>query len=78
MLILVAFALIILAFAKYLKQHDKVAWVHYADLEGDEYHEIARKYLPNGSCGVLAFGVKGGREAVEDLLADLEQALENC
>jgi len=52
-----------LAVATYLKNHDKVEWVHYADLEGDEYNALAKKYLPNGTCGVLAFGVKGGREA---------------
>ena len=52
-----------LAVAKYLKANDKVAWVHYADLEGDEYNELAKKYMPNGTCGVLAFGIKGGREA---------------
>ena len=51
-----------LAVAKFLKSHDKVAWVHYSDLEDDEYHALAEKYLPNGSCGVLAFGIKGGRE----------------
>lgn len=51
-----------LAVAKYLKNHEKVAWVNYPDLEGDVYHELAKKYLPNGSCGVLSFGLKGGRE----------------
>lgn len=50
-----------LAVAKFLKASDKVAWVRYPDLEGDEYHELAEKYLPKGSCGVLAFAVKGGR-----------------
>ena len=48
--------------ASFLKSQDKVAWVHYADLEGDEYHDLAKKYMPNGTCGVLAFAVKGGRE----------------
>jgi len=48
--------------AQYLKAHDKIAWVHYPDLCDDAYHALARKYLPNGSCGVLAFGLKGGRE----------------
>lgn len=50
-----------LAVAKFLKANDKVAWVHYADLEDDEYHEMAKKYLPKGSCGVLSFAIKGGR-----------------
>ncbi|MEA4870993.1 MAG: O-acetylhomoserine aminocarboxypropyltransferase/cysteine synthase family protein [Christensenella sp.] len=52
-----------LTVAKYLSAQDKVAWVHYPDLEGDTFHDLAKKYLPNGSCGVLAFAVKGGREA---------------
>lgn len=52
-----------LAVAKFLKEQDKVAWVHYADLEGDEYHDLAKKYMSAGTCGVLAFGIKGGREA---------------
>ena len=51
-----------LAVAKFLKAQDKVAWVHYADLEGDEYYDLAKKYMPKGTCGVLAFAVKGGRE----------------
>ena len=48
--------------AKFLKENDKIAWVHYADLESDEYNVQAKKYMPNGTCGVLAFAVKGGRE----------------
>ncbi len=48
--------------ADYLKNHEKVAWVEYAGLEGDKYYDLARKYLPNGVCGVLSFGPKGGRE----------------
>ncbi len=48
--------------AEYLKKQDKVAWIHYSDLEDDEYHDLAKKYLPKGSCGVLAFAVKGGRQ----------------
>ncbi|MGN0455017.1 MAG: O-acetylhomoserine aminocarboxypropyltransferase/cysteine synthase family protein [Ruminococcus sp.] len=51
-----------LAVAKYLKANPKVAWVNYPDLEGGENYELAKKYLPNGSSGVLAFGIKGGRE----------------
>ncbi len=49
--------------AKFLKVQDQVAWVHYSDLEDDLYHDLQLKYLPNGSCGVLCFGIKGGREA---------------
>lgn len=51
-----------LAIANFLKSNDKVAWVDYPNLEGDKYYDLAQKYLPNGSCGVLAFGLKGGRE----------------
>ncbi|MGN1084976.1 MAG: O-acetylhomoserine aminocarboxypropyltransferase/cysteine synthase family protein [Lachnospiraceae bacterium] len=52
-----------LAVAKFLKTQEKVAWVHYAGLEDDKYHALAQKYMPKGTCGVLAFGIKGGREA---------------
>lgn len=48
--------------AKYLESHEKVAWVHYAGLENDEYYALGQKYLSNGTCGVLCFGIKGGRE----------------
>lgn len=51
-----------LAIAKFLKSNDKVAWVSYPNLEGDKYYDLAQKYLSNGSCGVLSFGIKGGRE----------------
>lgn len=51
-----------LAIAKFLKAHDKVSWIDYPNLEGDKYYDLAQKYLPNGSCGVIAFAVKGGRE----------------
>ena len=63
-----------LAVAKYLKENDKVAWVCYPDLEQDEYHELAEKYLPNGSCGVLAFGLKGGRETSISFMDKLKLA----
>ncbi len=48
--------------AEYLSSHPKVAWVNYPGLKGDKYHALAQKYLPDGSCGVLIFGIKGGRE----------------
>lgn len=48
--------------AKWLKANDKVAWVRYCGLEDDPFHDLAEKYLPDGSCGVLAFGLKGSRE----------------
>lgn len=51
-----------LKIAKFLKANDKVAWIKYPDLEGDDSYELAKKYLPGGSCGVMCFGIKGGRE----------------
>lgn len=51
-----------LSVAKYLQKHPKVAWVEYAGLENSPYYELAQKYMPNGTCGVVSFGVKGGRE----------------
>lgn len=51
-----------LKIAKFLQGHEKVAWVNYPDLENDKYHSLAEKYMKNGSCGVIAFGLKGGRE----------------
>lgn len=61
-----------LAIAKFLKENDKVAWVSYPNLEGDEYYDLASKYLPNGSCGVLAFGIKGGREKSIEFMDSLK------
>ena len=52
-----------LTVAKWLKANDKVAWVNYPGLEGDKYYDLAQKYMPNGTCGVLTFGIKGGRDA---------------
>ena len=49
--------------AKWLSENDKVAWLNYPGLEGDKYYERAKKYMTNGTCGVLTFGIKGGREA---------------
>ncbi|MBE6896831.1 MAG: O-acetylhomoserine aminocarboxypropyltransferase/cysteine synthase, partial [Ruminococcaceae bacterium] len=54
------------AVAKYLKENEKVLWVHYATLEDDQYHDLQQKYMPNGTCGVLSFAIKGGRaKAIE-------------
>lgn len=49
--------------AKYLQSHPKIAWVNYPGLEGGEYYELSKKYLPKGASSIIAFGVKGGREA---------------
>ena len=59
------------AVAEFLQGHPKVAWVTYPGLPGDKYYAIAQKYLPNGSCGVVSFGVKGGRAAAEKFMAGL-------
>ena len=61
-----------LAVAKFLKAHPSVTWVRYSGLEGDKYYERAQKYLPNGSCGVVSFGVKGGRKAAEAFMKALK------
>ena len=61
-----------LAVAKFLQSHPKITWVTYPDLPGDKYYETAKKYLPNGSCGVVSFGVKGGRENAEKLMNALK------
>ena len=60
--------------AEYLSKNDKISWVSYCGLEGDKYHELAKKYLPNGSCGVISFGVKGGREAAVKFMDSLKLA----
>lgn len=51
-----------LAVAEFLNNNNKIAWVNYPDLKDDKYNDLAKKYLENGSCGVLAFGIKGERE----------------
>ncbi len=61
-----------LAVAKFLKESDKIEWVTYAGLEGDKYYDLAQKYLPNGTCGVVSFGVKGGRKAAEEFMKKLK------
>ncbi|MBQ6900813.1 MAG: O-acetylhomoserine aminocarboxypropyltransferase/cysteine synthase [Firmicutes bacterium] len=61
-----------LAVAKFLENHPKVEWVTFPKLESDKYYELAEKYLPNGGCGVVSFGVKGGREAAATFMANLK------
>ena len=60
-----------LAVAKFLVNHPKVTWVRYPGLEGDKYYDIARKYMPKGTCGVVSFGVKGGRAAAETFMKNM-------
>ena len=57
--------------AEFLEAHDKVAWVNYPGLPSNKYYQIAQKYLPKGSCGVISFGVKGGRAAAEEFMAHM-------
>ena len=61
-----------MAIATYLKGHEKVKWVKYCGLEGDKYYELGQKYLPNGSCGVISFGLNGGRKAAEVFMSRLK------
>ncbi len=60
--------------AKYLENHPKVTWVSYPGLESDPNHALALKYMPNGTCGVVSFGVEGGRTAASKLMAGLKLA----
>ncbi|MDD4715190.1 MAG: O-acetylhomoserine aminocarboxypropyltransferase/cysteine synthase [Oscillospiraceae bacterium] len=62
------------AAAEYLKEHKNVTWVNYCGLPGGKYYPLAQKYLPNGSCGVIAFGVKGGRAGAERFMKELKLA----
>ena len=60
--------------AEYLNQHEKVAWVNYAGLGDNKYHKLAEKYMPNGTCGVISFGLKGGRDASVSFMDRLKLA----
>ena len=61
--------------AEYLENHEKVAWVNYPGLPSNRYYERAKKYMPNGTCGVISFGVKGGRSAAETFMSKLKVAI---
>ena len=63
-----------LAVATFLKNHPNVTWVTYASLKGDKYYDLAQKYMPKGTCGVVSFGVKGGRAAAEKFMKHLKVA----
>ena len=60
------------AVAEFLKSHPQIEWVTYPDLEGDKYFDLAKKYCPNGTCGVISFGVKGGRKSAEEFMKNLK------
>lgn len=63
-----------LTLAKHLEKHPKVSWVSFSGLENDSQYELAQKYLPKGSCGVISFGVEGGREAAVKFMDSLRLA----
>ncbi len=60
--------------AEYLANNDKIAWVNFPGLENNKYHELAKKYMPNGTCGVISFGIKGGREAAGKFMESVKLA----
>ncbi|MDF2541628.1 MAG: cysD [Herbinix sp.] len=60
--------------AEYLENHEKIAWVNYPGLKSNKYYELAKKYLPKGSCGVISYGVKGGRDVAVKLMDSLKLA----
>ena len=63
-----------LAVAEYLRNHEKITWVNCAMLPGDKQYDLAKKYMPNGTCGVVSFGIKGGREAATKFMDSLRLA----
>ena len=63
-----------LAVATYLEKHEKISWVRFPSLPSDSEYAFAQKYMPNGTCGVISFGVKGGRAAAESFMAKLHVA----
>lgn len=60
--------------AEFLEGHDKISWVNFAGLESNKYHELAKKYMPNGTCGVISFGLKAGRECAGAMMDNLKLA----
>lgn len=61
--------------AEFLQNHPKVSWVNYPGLKGNKYYDLAQKYMPKGTCGVVSFGVKGGRTAAEEFMKHLKVAM---
>ena len=60
--------------AEFLESHEKIAWVNYPGLKSNKYYTLTQKYMPNGTCGVVSFGVKGGRAAAEKFMKALKIA----
>ncbi len=63
------------AVAEFLEAHPNIAWVNYPGLKGNKYYDRAKKYMPDGTCGVISFGVKGGRKAAEEFMGKLRVAM---
>lgn len=63
-----------LAVAEFLQKNEKISWVNYPGLPGNKYYDLAQKYMPNGTCGVVSFGVKGGRAAAMKLMNSMKLA----
>lgn len=61
-----------LEIAEFLESHEKIIWVNYAGLESSPYYNVAKKYMPNGTCGVVSFGVRGGRDAAQKFMENLK------
>ncbi len=61
--------------AEYLEAHPSISWVNYPGLKSNKYYDRAKKYMPNGTCGVISFGVKGGRAAAEEFMGKLKVAM---
>lgn len=61
--------------AEFLEKNPKISWVNYPGLESSRYHELGRKYLPDGSCGVVSFGLKDGRDGAENFMSRLKMAM---
>ena len=60
--------------AEFLESSDKISWVNYPGLKSNKYYELAKKYMPSGTCGVVSFGIKGGRSAAEKFMKALKIA----
>ncbi|MBQ5399109.1 MAG: O-acetylhomoserine aminocarboxypropyltransferase/cysteine synthase [Ruminococcus sp.] len=63
-----------MAVAEFLEKNDKIEWVNFPSLKSSKYYDLVQKYMPNGTCGVVSFGVKGGRAAAEKLMKNLKLA----
>ena len=63
-----------LSVAEYLEKHSKTSWVNFPGLKGNKYYDLAQKYMPDGTCGVISFGIKGGREAAMKFMDSLKLA----